>query len=185
MTLSLVPMRLLSYCVMPNHWHLLLWPRSDHDLAEFMHRLTTTHVRRWHRFRQSDGLGHLYQGTYKSFPIQEDRHFLTVARYVERNPLRAKLVTRAQDWQWGSLWRRERGSSHDRGILSQWPLAPTTDWTNWVNRPQSEKELAELRDSIQRSRPFGDASWQTITAKQLKLESSLRPRGRPKLLPES
>lgn len=82
--LSIVPVRLLAYCLMPNHWHLLLWPRRDGELAAFMQRLTTTHVRRWHRHRHTDGRGHLYQGTYKSFPVQEDAHFLTVARYVER-----------------------------------------------------------------------------------------------------
>jgi len=78
--LDAVPVRLLGYCLMHNHWHLLVWPRGDGQLAAFMQRLTTTHVRRWHRHRGSDGKGHLYQGTYKSFPVQDDRHFLIVAR---------------------------------------------------------------------------------------------------------
>ncbi len=96
-------LRLLCYCLMPNHWHLVLWPRADGDLGRFMQRLTTTHVRRWHLHRHTVGHGHLYQGLYKSFPIQQDEHFLTVCRYVERNPLRANLVERAQDWHWSSL----------------------------------------------------------------------------------
>ena len=93
-TLEVVPVRSLSYCLMPNHWHLVLWPRNDGELGAFMQRLTTTHVRRWHRHRHSDGRGHLYQGTYKSFPVQDDRHFLVMSRYVERNALRAALVER-------------------------------------------------------------------------------------------
>ena len=97
--LDLVPMRLLAYCLMPNHWHLLLWPREDGDMGRFMHRLTVTHVRRWHEHRHSTGRGHVYQGTYKSFPVQRDKNFLKVARYVERNALRANLVEHAEDWR--------------------------------------------------------------------------------------
>jgi putative transposase len=100
-----VSMRILGYAIMPNHWHLVLWPRADGDLGNFMQRLTTTHVRRWHLNRQTVGTGHLYQGTYKSFPIEADEHLLAVFRYVERNALRAKLVDRAEQWRWSSLWR--------------------------------------------------------------------------------
>ena len=102
---QVVSMRLLAYCLMPNHWHLLLWPERDGDLGTFMHRLTITHVRRWQLRHQTVGYGHLYQGPYKSFPVQDDSHFYAACRYVERNALRANLVLRAQDWQWGSLAR--------------------------------------------------------------------------------
>src|SRR5690242_9422729 len=95
--LAAEPLRLLCYCLMPNHWHLVLWPRLDGQLGRFMQRLTVTHVRRWHEHRHSTGRGHLYQGTYKSFPVQRDAYFLTCCRYVERNPLRAKLVERAEE----------------------------------------------------------------------------------------
>ena len=98
--------RILAYCIMPNHWHLVLWPMRDGELGRFVQRLTTTHVRRWHLNRHSVGNGHLYQGTYKSFPVQDDNHFLSVCRYVEQNPLRAKLVDRAEDWRWSSLGLR-------------------------------------------------------------------------------
>jgi putative transposase len=179
-TLEQVPMRLLSYCLMPTHWHLVLWPRKTGDLAAFMQRLTTMHVRRWHRHRHSDGRGHLYQGTYKSFPVQEDAHFSTVARYVERNALRGGKVKRAEDWQWGSLWRRLTGSPQQRQILSEWPVERRRDWLQWVNRPQTEKELAALREAVKRGRPFGDPAWQGRTAKKLNLESTFRERGRPR-----
>lgn len=102
-TVERLSMRLLAYCIMPNDWHMLVWPREDGDLGRFMQRLTVTHVRRWHLHRHSVGHGHLYQGLYKSFPIQQDAHFLTACRYVERNALRANLVERAEDWRWSSL----------------------------------------------------------------------------------
>lgn len=179
-TLDLIPVRLLAYCLMSNHWHLLLWPRRDGELGAFMQRLTTTHVRRWHRHRHSEGCGHLYQGTYKSFPVQDDRHFLVVARYVERNALRAGLVRQAENWQWCSLWRREKGSPQERGTLSEWPVQRPADWRKWVNEPQTEKELVALRESVRRGRPFGRPAWQAAAASRLKLEFTFGQRGRPK-----
>ena len=91
-TLQERPMRICAYCVLPNHWHFLLWPEHDGDLAKFMQRFTIAHVRRWQEHRHHVGLGHVYQGRYKSFPVEDDEHFLAVARYVERNALRANLV---------------------------------------------------------------------------------------------
>ncbi len=84
--------RLLAYCLMPNHWHLVVWPRTDGELSRFVGWLTLTHTQRWHGHRQSTGSGHVYQGRFKSFPVEEDEHLYTVARYVERNALRANLV---------------------------------------------------------------------------------------------
>src|SRR5947207_7985249 len=80
-----IPVRLLGYCLMPNHWHLVLWPRADGELSKFMHWLTMTHTQRWRHLRRLVGLGPLYQGRFKSFPVQTDGHLLTVLRYVERN----------------------------------------------------------------------------------------------------
>ena len=101
-------MRLLGYVLMPNHWHLVVWPRNDGDLSRFVGWLTLTHTQRWHARRRNAGTGHLYQGRFKSFPVQEDQHLRIVCRYVERNPLRKGLVKHAQDWQWSSLWRRQQ-----------------------------------------------------------------------------
>jgi putative transposase len=179
-SLVLEPVRLLAYCVMPNHWHMLLEPTAEGQLGRFMQRLTVTHVRRWHEHRHSVGHGHLYQGTFKSFPVQDDMHFAAVARYVERNALRAGLVGLAQAWQWASLWRREHGSPEQRMILSEWPIARPADWVTKVNRAQSAKEEEAIRQSLRRGRPFGDGTWQLKTAKALGLESTFRERGRPK-----
>lgn len=176
-----IAMRILAYCLMPNHWHLLLWPEEDGSLAAYLQRLTTTHVRRWHLHRQSVGQGHLYQGTYKSFPVQEDEHFYAVARYIERNALRARLATKAENWRWGSLAQRcGRQRVDDPPELSAWPVARPRTWLARVNEPQTEAELEALRVSVRRGRPFGSERWQQQTAAALGLEFTLHPRGRPR-----
>ena len=173
-------MRLLAYCVMPNHWHLVVWPREDDELSRFTGWLTLTHTRRWHAHRHSSGSGHVYQGRFKSFPIQDDEHFLTVCRYVERNALRANLVQRAEAWRPGSLYRWSHGNAKEKSLLNPWPRPRLADWTKHVNTPLTEGELSALRRSVNRGSPFGETSWRDRTARRLGLESTLRPQGRPK-----
>ncbi len=172
--------RITAYCLMPTHWHLVLWPRADAELSEVMRWITVTHTQRWHAHRHTAGLGPVYQGRFKSFPIQTDEHFLTVARYVERNALRAGLVERAEDWRSGSLWVREYGDANQQAWLSAWPVERSRNWRAWVNRAETTSELEALRTSVQRGRPFGTESWQRRMARRLGLESTLRPRGRPR-----
>ncbi len=172
--------QILSYCLMPNHWHLLLLPRADGELSEFMRLLTVTHTQRWHAHRQSAGTGPVYQGRFKSFPVQTDEHFLTVARYVERNALRAGLVERAEDWRWCSLTQRRATTTKLGNIMSPWPVSPPRNWRRIVNRAQSAAELEDVRCSVQRGRPFGSKRWQIRTADRLSIAQSLRPMGRPR-----
>jgi putative transposase len=172
--------RLLAYCLMPNHWHLLVWPREDGELSRFVGWLTLTHTQRWHAHRHSAGSGHVYQGRFKSFPVEDDEHYYTVARYVERNALRANLVRRAEQWPWGSLYRWLRGSAEDRTLLSAWPLPRKASWVDHVNAAQTEAELTALRRSVERGSPFGGAPWSERTIRRLGLESTIRPQGRPK-----
>jgi putative transposase len=179
-TVQRVPLRILAWCLMPNHWHLVLWPSADGQLGNFMQRLTTTHVRRWRLFRQNVGYGHLYQGTYKSFPVETDDHFYTLCRYVERNPLRAKLVRRAERWPWSSLGAiSHTAAAEEAPPLAAWPVVRPRNWDELVNRPQTEAEVEAVRVSIQRGRPLGSPAWQKRTAKRLGLEFTFRPRGRP------
>lgn len=179
-TLQRIDCRLLAYCVMPNHWHLLLWPRRDGDLSEFMRLLTVTHTQRWHAHRQSAGTGPVYQGRFKSFPVESDEHLLTVGRYIERNALRARLVQAAEDWPFGSLWIRVHGNARYRAMLHDWPVDRPRGWRQWVNAAQTEAELATLRRCVQRGRPYGSDTWIKRTATRLGLASTLRPRGRPR-----
>jgi putative transposase len=140
-----------------------------------------THAQRWHAHRHTGGRGHLYQSRFKSFPIEADRHFLSVCRYVERNPLRARLVKRAERWRWGSLWLRgDNGSGPMTGKMADWPVTMPRDWVERVNQAQDDKELAALRTSSERGRPYGTDEWSARMARRLRIESSLRPVGRPK-----
>ena len=179
-TLLKRPMRILSYCLMPNHWHFVLWPEKNGDLGRFMQRLTITHVTRWQKHYNLVGFGHVYQGRFKSFPVETDEHFYQVVRYTERNALRAKLVGQAEDWPWSSLWIRHQGSAEHRELLSDWPLPRPRQWLQYVNQIESEAELESVRRSCRRGSPFGSAEWVGKTTKQLGLESTLRSPGRPK-----
>lgn len=174
------PTRLLAYCIMPNHWHLVVWPRHDGELTDFLRWLTHTHVMRWHAHFGTSGTGHLYQGRFKAFPIQTDDHFYTVVRYAERNALRANLVEKAEDWRWGSLWQRTRGTEEQKRLLSVWPSPEPARWTAHVNAPQTEAEVKSVREAIRRGCPFGSPIWQKRTAGRLGLDWTLRARGRPR-----
>jgi putative transposase len=174
-----LPIRILDFVMMSNHWHMVLWPERDGELTSFLRWLTLTHAQRWKHAHDAVGHGHLYQGRFKSFPIQEDRHLLTVLRYVERNPLRANLVERAEEWPWGSCVVREQRGHALRPLLSAWPIDRSRGWLELVNQPQTEAEEASMKLSIERSRPMGDQSWVQRTAEKLHLQQSLRPRGRP------
>jgi putative transposase len=169
-------MRLLAYCVMPNHFHLVLWPKEDGDLGEWMQWLLTTHVRRYHRHYHSSG--HVWQGRFRAFPIQENEHLLAVLRYVERNPLRAELVPTAEDWAWSSLrWWLSPG---ELPFLHPGPVPRPENWMQAVNLVQTEAELERLRHSLARGTPFGSEDWIRRTAVALGLEFTLRPSGRPR-----
>ena len=171
---------LLSYQLMPNHYHLILRPLVDGEMSRFMKWIGGTHTMRYHAHYHTGGLGHVYQQRFKSFPIQSDEHFLVVCRYVERNALRAGLVDRAEDWRWGSLWRWLQKSEPEPKILFAWPIARLRNWTERVNEAMNEKELEAVRRCVHRSQPFGDKDWTATTAKRFNLESTLRLRGRPK-----
>jgi putative transposase len=173
-------MRLLAYCIMPNHWHLVLYPKHDGDLSACMGWLANTHTRRWHVSKHTVGEGHLYQGRYKSFICQKNNHFLTLARYVERNAKQANLVKKAEHWQWSSVWRRQSGTSKQKKLLSAWPLDPPGPYLAWLNKPQSEKEEKAIELATQKGSPFGEQSWMNRIVKKYHLESTLKFPGRPK-----
>ena len=183
-TLRSRPMRICAYCLMPNHWHFVLWPEGDGDLAAFMQQVTTKHVRRWQLHRGRVGYGHVYQARYKSFPVENEGYFYQLARYVERNALRAGLVDRAEAWRWSSLWRRTFGTEDGQQMLSPWPVDYPLDWGQLVNEPQTEAELAAIRGCVARGQPYGTPDWVSQTAKQLGIEFTLRAPHRPRKVPE-
>jgi putative transposase len=146
-----VDMRVLAYCLMPNHWHLVLWPRVEGDMARFTGWSSQVHAQRRHRRRNTTGHGHLYQDRYRAFRIDGDEHLLTVMRYVERNPVKPGLVGRVEDWRWSSAWRRVHGDVD--GLLSQ-PRTPLPDnWIELTNATSDAPTLAELHGLPPRGRP--------------------------------
>jgi putative transposase len=164
-------------CLLSNHWHLVLRPRSAKDLARFMRWVCTAHVRRHHAHYHSPP-GHLYQGRYKSFPVRDDHHLLTLLRYVESNALRAGLCASAGACPWCSDAMRQ-GRQTDL-LLSDWPVKRPGNWSRLLEERIAEKELARLRTSVNRGRPYGTEQWVQRTARRLGLTFTLRARGRPK-----
>jgi len=177
---ELTGIRLLAYCIMPNHWHLVLYPQSDTEMSEFMRWITTTHVRQRRIMTKSVGEGHLYQGTYKSFPVEEDKHLHDLIRYVEQNPLRAKLTTKAEDWQWSSLYRRLRNNKEDQKLLSPLPTELPSNYLESVNILLVNNKLDTIRQSIGKGTPYGNTTWVDKMVDDHNMGSTTRGVGRPK-----
>jgi len=166
-TLETRPMRICAYCLMPNHWHMVLWPEKDGELAAFMQRLTVTHVDRWQRHRDQVGFGHVYQARFKSFPVETDEYFYQVVRYVERNPVKADLVERAEDWRWSSAAAHCRAC--DNGDVAESPAecdwlvdrtaGMTSSWSEHLAW-RDDTELSRLmRQGESTARSMGDADF--------------------------
>ena len=174
------PLPIYAYSVMPNHWHFVVRPKTKEQLSAFFRWLTHTHTMRWHAHYGTQGTGHLYQGRFKTFPIEEDGHLLTVLRYVGRNPVRAELCDCAEDWEYGSAWRNVHGDQASRALLAPWPIPRPRQWRSFVNKPQTEAEVESVRRSLLRGTPYGSERWITQSATRLELEHTLRSRGRPR-----
>jgi putative transposase len=170
-----VPMRICAFCVMPTHWHLVLWPSTDGSISSYLHRLSTLHSMQHRRQRRSVGHGHVYQGRFRSFPVEGSRHYLNVIRYVEANPVRAGLAVRAEAWPWSSLHDRMNSSV----LVQPGPIGLPDNWVELVNARPDSDELLLLRTCANVGRPYGSATWAAATANAQGLGQSLRTRGRP------
>lgn len=125
--------RLVAFCLMPNHWHLVLWPYRGSEISAYMQIAMNSHLRDLLARHNLSGLGHVYQGRHRNHPIHNDEHFLNVCRYVEANARRAGLVKRAEDWPWSSLTCH--GPDPDINLLVPWPVRRPVDWLDRVNLP--------------------------------------------------
>lgn len=172
--------RLLAWCLMPNHWHLVVHAGDATNLSTWMQWVTVTHTHRWHAHTGTVGEGPLYQGRFKSFPVQGEEHLLTLCRYVEANARRARLVKRAEVWRWCSLSVRRGGKSVLRRWLRPWPVERPRNWLAEVNRPLDDEATQSVRQSLDRGVPLGDERWTARIASRLGLNITLRPRGRPR-----
>ncbi len=173
------PTRILGWCLMKNHWHLVIWPKKDGELTAFVRWMSHTHAVRCHAATGTAGDGRLYQGRYRSFPVEAAEAW-TVLRFVERNALTAGAVKSAQDWRWGSLWARRHPEAACHGLLSDALGTPPQGWVRSVNAAVDEKELEKFRLSVQRGRPFGSDRWQVKACRKWGMEHTMRPRGRPR-----
>lgn len=171
---TMYDVKMLAYCLMPNHFHLLLQPDKAEELSKCMQWLMTSHVRRHHRSHGTSG--HIWQGRFKSFIVQQNNHLLTATRYIEGNPVRARLVKSAKDWQWSSHRERFKESS----LISSLPIELPDNWTEYVDKPVTGKELERLQQSVLRQSPYGAEKWVSETCKELGLESTIREKGRPR-----
>jgi putative transposase len=172
-------MRILSYAFLSNSWHFVVWPRKDGQLADFFRWLAHTHAMRRKCSHRTAVHGRLYEGRYKSFLVQRDENLLTILRYVERTPLAAGLVERAQLWRFSSLCARTQGDPAIKSLLAPWPVERPSNWTTRVNAPLSARDVERVEVSIERSRPFGNDDWVKRTTSRLGLEHTVRPEGRP------
>lgn len=173
-------MRILAYVVMPNHWHLLLYPKHDGDLSKCMSWLGTAHSRRYHAQTKTIGGGHLYQGRYKSFLVQDDVHLLSVLKYIERNPVRARLSKSADAWRWGSAFRRMKGTGEQKKLLAESPSPLPRNYAQWIDAPEPSEDLSAIRISVLKGVPYGRNSWRESMIEKYELEATTRNPGRPK-----
>ncbi len=179
-TLQLIQIDIFSFCIMPNHWHFIVKPKADGDMGRFFGKFTQKVTQRWHAFHETIGTGHLFQGRFKSFLVDTDSYFVNLTKYVEANPLRAKLTKRAEDWQWGSLFMRQYNVTFSKKFLAKWPIDIPNDYLFVVNKPLEQDSLNKIRISVEKGRPLGKKDWVENNARNYNLEYTLRNPGRAK-----
>jgi len=178
------PFELYGYCLLDNHFHLLIRPKGA-SISRIMQSLLVSHTQRYHKHHRSGG--HVWQGRFKSPVIQNDEHLLTVLRYIEANPLRARIVRRAEEYLWSSYPYHGVGQANelvDRLVLYE-ELSPTPSvrrrkWAEKVHRPLEEQALKAIRRASATGLPYGNPAWVERLAKRLDLDLTIRPRGRPR-----
>jgi putative transposase len=151
--LKRAPVELFAYCLMPNHWHLLMRARNEDELARFMYAVTKAHAMALRRWRGNVGKGAVYQGRYRASVIHDDSYFYRAARYVERNPVRAGLAERVEEWLWSSASR----IGEAQGVaLAAWPVDRPPHWREFVNEVEPALDLDFIRLRTQQREALAD-----------------------------
>ena len=180
-TLEKFPLDIFSFCIMPNHWHFSIRPHQNGDIGKFFGKFTQKVTQRWHVAHHTTGSGHLFQGRFKSFLVEQNSYFLQLMRYIEANPLRAKLVIRAEDWQWSSLYLRMHDLGRSQKLLAPWPIDIPKDYLKFVNQLLPKTNLDSIRRSVVRGNPLGSEVWVQQAVRKHGLDYTLRSPGRPKI----
>ena len=173
------PVEMYAYCLMPTHWHLVLRPKKDRQMGDFMRFVAATHAQRYLVTHKTEDEGKLYQSRFKSFIVQDNEYFLDVCRFVESNGLRAKKSKKAEDYKYGSLYRSVQKPKLEPQFLAPWPVKKPPRWTAKVNAKFDPDQLAELQTCVKRDRPYGDPKWRKRMANKFDLWSTINPMGRP------
>jgi putative transposase len=142
------PVDVIAYCPMSNHFHLVLRPRTDTALSAYMKQVTGSYACNYRCRTNTVGHGHVFQRRFWNKPIDSSEQLLATLRYVEANPLRAGLVSRAEDWPWSSL--HERGKTGSSGLLAPSPVPLPSYWPDLVNLPQTEDVLIRIHEALTR-----------------------------------
>jgi len=179
------PFALYGYCLLADHFHLLIRPGPGESISRILQSVTVTHTWRYHKRHRSSG--HVWQGRFKSPAVQDDGHLLVVLRYIEANPVRAGIVADPRDYRWSSFGQHGLGLADT--LLDPFPeweqLGPTEAerrrrWRLKVRGTQKLDELTAVRDSLRTGRPLGDPAWVEGIASRLGIDLTPRPRGRPR-----
>ena len=173
------PTRILGWCLMKSHWHLVIWPKKNGELTSFIRWMSHTHAVRQHAAEGTAGDGQVYQARYRSFPVERAEAW-NLLRLVERNALSAGVVKKAQDWRWSSLWARQHPEAQSHKLLCDALGRTPQAWNRRVNAAVDQQELQKFQMSVQRNRPFGSDRWQVQACRKWGMEHTMRPRGRPR-----
>lgn len=142
------PISLYAFCIMPNHWHLLLQASKPKAVSRFMHWFGTTHTTRYRKSHETVGRGALYQNRFRSHPVHGAAAFIKTAAYIEQNALTAGLVSKVSAWRWGSAFQKPALP------LTPWPIPKPTDWKQLTREPLDGETLQRLRFATRSSTRF-------------------------------
>lgn len=175
-SLRLFKIEIISFELMPNHWHFVVMCDRIEEISRWMHWVAGTHANRWNGAHGCRGSGAVYQGRFKAVPIQRGASLIRVCRYVERNALRKGLVSVAEKWEWSSLY--SICNNCDLIPLAEWPIPKPKNWLEIVNSEETPQELDDVRLCIRRNQPIGDPDWQQAVAPFI--GQTIRRKGRMK-----
>ncbi|MHB1293007.1 MAG: transposase [Sulfuricella sp.] len=170
----------LAYCLMTNHIHLVAVPSTDDGLHRVLKPL---HMRYAQRINRARGWkGHLWQGRFFSSPLDE-AYLWAAVRYVERNPVRAGMEQRAEDYRWSSA-AAHCGNRSDEllNLESGWSkqFAAIDDWSAWLAEGDETEETRTLRQNVEKGLPCGNAGFVQRLGKMVGRQLEFRPQGRPR-----